>query len=291
MDLQKRFLVEWRLADRGSGKFPARTVKGPNIGIADIQPAIVNRHGVGVAVAWRLGGKLARDRPFCTAFPDVNAVRSAGPLSLARWRQAAISADVELSAEGRHAVDAEHVAGLAAVRPAGSAFVAVNPCRLIAARENTGPIVRRRGRVQVPLVNDQTHDSGCFPRPHPPTVDPLFPARVAKNVAPVGGLVGIDNGGVQVAIEDRQRVADVVTGRTRSTAILPLAQAAIVDAKINMSIVTRRLIPARTGLQIKRHAASGPRVVPAQDVPQRVVNERVRVHPNREGKVAPSELQ
>src|SRR5262245_49253240 len=131
----------------------------------------------------------------------------------------------------------------------------------------------------MPPMDDEAHDAGGLAMPDAAAVDPFLPACIAENVTPVSFVGGVDDGGIEVAVEHGERVADVVAGRAGAAAVLPLARLRVVDAEVDVPVVAGRLISAGTGLDVQRHSAAGPRIVQREDVAQRVVDDLVSMNP------------
>ncbi len=167
-----------------------------------------------------------------------------------------------------------------------SALVTIDARGLVLAGEDSRPVVSRCAGIQVPLVNNQPHHAGGFALAHPTAVDPLLVAGIAVDMAPTCFVRCVDGSGVQVTVKNGKRVAYVVAAGVGATAVLPFTKLSVVDPKVHMPIIARRLIAARARLQIERHTASQCRVVPTEDIAQGVIHDLVGMHPGSDGEVA-----
>ena len=137
----------------------------------------------------------------------------------------------------------------------------------------------------MPLVDDQRHDACGLALPHAAAVDPFLPAGMAIDVAPVGFVPCVDRRGVELSAVDGQAVGDVVARRVGPPAVLPRAIDGVVDAEGDVAVVPGGLIAAGTGLDVQGEAPAPPGIEQADDVADRVVDDRVGVDPRGEREI------
>ena len=151
------------------------------------------------------------------------------------------AADVELPLVTGDAIQRAIIAGLAAVFPLRAAQVAINAAGIVAAVSHARPIDRPSDRIEIAVVNDQRANALRFAVAHLPAIGPLLSALVAVDVPPIFFVFSAGGGGVQLALVNGHRLADIVARRARPAAILPVAHLSVVDAKVNVAVGALRL--------------------------------------------------
>ena len=225
IELQSAVVVIERLA----GVCPLLAIEGVGNRVAGEQLAVEHRHRVRKATPRSFLGKYDGRLPLLVAVLSEDALR---------FRTAA---DVELSLVTGDAIQRAVVAGLAAVFPLRAAQVAINSARIVAAVSDARPIDRPSDGIQIAVVNNQRADALRFAVAHLSAIGPLLPAVVAIDVPPVFFVFSARGGGVQLALVDGHRLADIVARRAWPAAILPVAHLSVVDAKINVTVGALRL--------------------------------------------------
>ena len=94
-------------------------------------------------------------------------------------------------------------------------------------------------------MNDQRTHAAGLQGTDAPAVLPARGARVAVDVGPVALGGAVRGGGVEAAIEDRQRVAHVAARGTRPAAVLPLTGPGVVDAERDMPVAPLAVVATR----------------------------------------------
>ena len=126
---------------------------------------------------------------------------------------------------------------------------------------------------------------------HSSAIHPGCTALVAEYVCPVLPLFGIGDSGIQMAIEDSQRITDIVARGTRPAAILPRPKLRVIDAEIDVAVVALRVVSTGTGSDVEVQPLAPCRVILADDITNHVVRDFFGVDPSRDGKISGPQVQ
>ena len=104
------------------------------------------------------------------------------------------------------------------------------------------------------------------------------------DMTPTVLTLGICRTGIQMALIDSHRVANVIARWIWSTAVFPIGQVRVIDSKMHVAIGTLGLITARTGIDRERNAAQR-RVIHIDHVADDIVEFLLGVNPGADRKI------
>ena len=195
------------------------------------------------------------------------------------------AADVQLPFITGEGIKRAIVAGLAAILPLRATQITVDATRIVVAARDASPIVGACRGIQVAVVDDERADAGRSAVTDAAAVDPLLTPFITIDMAPIRFVLALGRARVKMTLVHRHRVADIVAGGIRVTAILPIGHPRVVDSKMNMAIGALRLISARTGIDRKRNSSPLHRIVLIDHVADDVVEFLLRVNPSTNRKI------